>query len=91
MTYGLQIFNEARSLIFDSSVAAGGVFLGIYTIPPEGAVFTFKSMRNFRQGFALNLYGGTGASGMIYDMALGYPRFTFSNLNWERDVALLVK
>ncbi|WP_128142752.1 hypothetical protein [Janthinobacterium lividum] len=82
MIYGLQIFNESKKLIFDSSISSGGVFLGIFNVPKDGAVYTFKSMKGFSNGFAINLYGGSGASGMSYDNLLGYPRFVFNDLNW---------
>lgn len=90
MTYGLQVFDADQNIIFDSSLAAGGVCLGVFYVPRTGGVFEFPDMGGGRRGFSINLVSQNMA-GMTYDNSLGYPRFIFQNLNWERWVALLVK
>jgi hypothetical protein len=90
MSYGLQVFDASGSLAFDSRTAAGGVCLGIFTVPASGGVFTFPEMGSGLQGYCIN-FQGKSIQGMQFDNNLGYPRFTFPNLNWPRYVALFVK
>ncbi|WP_219119118.1 hypothetical protein [Janthinobacterium sp. UMAB-56] len=90
MNYGLQVLDADEHVVFDSYLAAGGVCLGIFEVPHAGAVFTFPDMGGDWRGFSINLVG-RNVAGMTYDNALGYPRFTFDDLNWGRVVALLVK
>ena len=75
MTYGLQLFNNNGSLMFDSTYATGGVCLGFYNIPSGGTTLTFPDLPA-GQGMALSKNGGFGLN-YSFDNGLGYPRFTF--------------
>ncbi|OBV41706.1 hypothetical protein [Janthinobacterium psychrotolerans] len=75
MTHGLKIRNGGR-VVFDSTLAVGGVCLGIFVISGAARVFSFP---NFPTGHApVVVFGdGTTRSNWQYDEAMGYPRFTF--------------
>ena len=98
MSYGLQIFDSAGTMTFDSNAASGGVCLGHYVIPASGSFggyydLTFPDFGSGRTGFALNPVGGNSGHGeyMTYDNNLGYPRFRFENVTWQRSVFLFLK
>lgn len=93
MIFGLQILNPSGNITFDSRQAIGGVCLGILQVPSTGGVYTYPSLGPGRTGFVINAAGGqySNGDGFSYDSLLGYPRFTFSDLNRTRTVAIFVK
>lgn len=72
----LQAFDSQGRLTFDSALCAGGVCLGLYTVPAGGATYTFPDLGPGLTGFALSVIGMGGS--WSYDNSLGYPRFTFA-------------
>lgn len=90
MSYGVEIRDSSNRLTFASLHAAGGVCLGIYSIPNGGAVFTFPDMGPGLQGVVVSVTGV--ATPNSFDNTLGYPRFTFqSGGQASPAVALFVK
>ena len=78
MTAYLRVRDSQGRVTFDSDLVVGGVPLGFYTIPSDGASVPFTDFVGF-QGIAIFAGGGRDAS-MLYqaDNNLGYLRFTFS-------------
>ena len=87
MTYGLQLFNAAGTLVFDSGQAVGGVCLGFFNVPNTGATFTFPAYVG-RTGVAIA--ANSGSLDYTADNAPGYLRFTFP-AQPGNTVALFVK
>lgn len=76
MAYGLQVWDAAAALVFDSTVAVGGACLGIFNVPVGGATYTFPEITS-AIGIALSAgYGGPLA--YTSDSSLGYLRFVFT-------------
>lgn len=75
MTKGLKI-RHAGVVTFDSSIAAGGVCLGVFTIAAGGAVIGFPAFAT-AQGIALSAGQGRAASLVTVNHDLGYLRFIF--------------
>jgi hypothetical protein len=78
MAYGLQVWNSAGTLTFDSTVAIGGVCLGFYTVPSGGGNTTFPEITG-ATGIVLqaNSGGPINTTLVTTDNTLGYLRFTF--------------
>lgn len=76
MPQGLKV-RRGSNVVFDSTRAAGGVCLGIFTIPGSGRVLTFPYLPvGSRPSVVYS--DGTSRALWTYDEALGYPRFTFA-------------
>lgn len=78
MAYGLQIFNAAGALVFDSTTAAGGVCLGFFAAPVTGALYNFP---DFPTGVPILIPSGATTSHVFmgYDYAPGYLRISLSS------------
>ena len=75
MTRGLRIRNGGV-VSFDSSVAAGGVCLGVFTIAATGAVLDFPAFPT-AQGVALSAGQGRAAPLVTINHDPGHLRFVF--------------
>lgn len=96
MPHGLQVYNAAGVLTFDSALATGGVCLGFFTIPAQVAntEFTFPEYGPGRTGFMINtVQNGESIdhTNFSFDNALGYPRFSFAYTYFARTVLLFIK
>lgn len=99
MGAGLQIFNPAGTMLFDSSVAVGGVCMGFVSVPayvyPAAStlVVTYPDVGPGRSGFVVSCVGGfeSEAGQYDYDNALGYPRFTLYKSPYDRSILLFLK
>lgn len=74
-------------MMFDSTLAAGGVALGFFTVPGGGGSFSFPDFVG-RSGVAL--CAGRGVNALLYtvDNNLGYLRFNFEPLTGGMKVVL---
>lgn len=84
MASGLKI-RRAGVVVFDSWLAAGGVCMGIFSVPFEDWTITFPGAGIGRTPIVIC---GDGALGLpyTYDEALGYPRFFFPvGVSWPTD------
>ena len=81
MAYGLHIFDSSGNLRFDSTMVAGGVCLGFYTVPTGGGNKYFPAIPG-ATGFVL--MAGFGApintTFITIDNVPGYLRFVFSSV-----------
>lgn len=75
MTAVLIVRDDLGRVSFDSTVASGGVCLGIYSVPFEGATFNFTDFTS-QQGIVLNLYGG-GHGSFGGNLNNGFLQFVF--------------
>ncbi|MDN2697136.1 hypothetical protein O0882_12495 [Janthinobacterium sp. SUN073] len=84
MASGLKI-RRAGVVVFDSWLAAGGVCMGIFSIPLEGWTITFPGAGIGRTPIVI--YGDSfQVSPYTYDEALGCPRFVFrGGVSWPTD------
>lgn len=77
-------------MVFDSSVAAGGVFLGLFNVASGGATFSFPAFPT-ATGVAI----ATGSSGGAYlystDHTPGYLQFIFPAIAAGLTVGLFAK
>ena len=75
---GIRLWDANANLVFDSTLATGGICLGFFTVAAGGSTFTFPSITG-AAGFALVAGAGGIAASDYYttDSALGYLRFTF--------------
>lgn len=88
MAFGLQVFDAAGVLTFDSNAVIGAVCLGRYTVPVGGATYTFPS---FPGGTGRFIFAGPVPSNTYsIDSSLGYPRFIFGGAIAGYDVLLFV-
>lgn len=89
MTYGLRI-RRGSTVSFDSSLAAGGVCLGIFNVPPGGGNFDFPA---FPTATGIAMSAGTGAAASLYttNNAPGWLRFVFPRAAQGAQVALFAK
>jgi hypothetical protein len=89
MAFGLQLFNSSGTLVFDSTTATGGVFLGIYSVG-AGSTLDFPAYVGSFTGMALPTGSATYCQ---YTASMTGPggclRFSFTN--WPQTVALFVK
>lgn len=89
MTIGLKI-RQNDIVTFDSSLAAGGVCLGIFTVASGGSNFDFPEFPS-AQGIALV----TGSAGIAFVYSVnyvpGYLRFVFPGICAGQTVALFAK
>ena len=90
MTYGLQLWDATGALTFDSSLAAGGVCLGLYTISTGGQTISFPDLIGVT---GVVLYTGYSTAAPIYtsDSVPGYLRFVFPSLSGGASVVLFAK
>lgn len=89
MTYGIQTFDAAGTLLWDSSTAAAGVVADVQNVAGgASATFTYPDFAG-RSAAALVLLG-FGNTGVTADTALGYPRVTVPNYPDPRTVLVLV-
>lgn len=89
MTYGLKLRrNNVVSL--DTSVAAGGVSLGIFTVPAGGGNFDFPAFTT-EDGVVLAAGTGIGAQLGSFNRAPGYLRFVFPAAAAGSQVGLFAK
>lgn len=82
---------DAQSrVVFDSSLAVGGVPLGFYVVAPGGSTWGFPDFPG-AGGYAISA-GRTGGY-VIYttDNSQGYLRFVFSALSAGQTVVLFAK
>jgi hypothetical protein len=92
MTQGLQVFNPAGSLVWDSSTVAGGAVADVRSfLPTDTATLTYPAFAG-RSVYIINLRIRTeaGVSGVAADTALGYPRVTVSTAGSGRRFAVVV-
>jgi hypothetical protein len=89
MAFGLQIWDESGNLMFDSTLAVGGVSLGTFAVLLAGQTFTFPTMIG-RTGFLMPA-GGAGINGYTSDNSLGYLRFVFPPADYTRVVSLFAR
>lgn len=78
---GLRLWDANANLVFDSTLATGGVCLGFFTVATNSSTFTFPSITS-ATGFALVAGAGGVAASDYYstDSTLGYLRFTFNSV-----------
>ena len=94
MAYGLKI-RRAGVVVFDSWLAAAGVCMGIFPIPPEGRTITFPDAGAGHTPVVI--YGdGFQVIPHTYDESLGYPRLQFgawpaSSAGWQPCVGVFLK
>lgn len=89
MTYGLRI-RRNNAVVFDSFSAAGGVCLGIFTVPGGGANYDFPAFPT-AQGFALSAGQGRAAPLVSTNHDPGYLRFVFPAAAGGSSVVLFAK
>lgn len=89
MTYGLRI-RRGSKVTFDSSEAAGGVCLGIFTVPLGGGSFDFPA---FQTATGIAMSAGTGVAAALYttNHTPGWLRFVFPPAAQGAQVALFAK
>ena len=75
MTTGLKIRKSGR-VVFDSTLAVGGVCLGIVAITGAASVYSFPAFSTGHTPIVL-FSDGAVRSTWQYDEVMGYPRFTF--------------
>ncbi len=94
MAGGLKI-RRGGVVVFDSWVAAGGVCMGIFPIPPEGRALTFPDAGPGHTPVVI--YGdGFQVIPYVYDEVLGYPRLQFGAwpgpaAGWQPSVGVFLK
>lgn len=82
-------------MVFDSWLAAAGVCLGIFSLPPGGQTLTFPDAGAGHTPVVI--YGdGFQVISYTYDESLGYPRFQFAawpapSSGWQPCVGLFLK
>lgn len=75
MSQGLQVWNAAGTLVFDSDAALGGCVIEAYR---EGASATTRSYPSFAGRTVLVIFGSGVASVVpTISYAAGYPQVTF--------------
>jgi hypothetical protein len=77
------------ALTFDSTLAAGGVCLGFYTVPVGGGEKTFPTLTGVA-GIAFAI-AGVGAAYVTDTSTYGYLRFSFPTAAQDRTFALFAK
>ena len=92
MSQGVQVFNAAGALVWDSSNVAGGVIADIKTYESTNtAILTYPAFAG-RSASIITLLSWIAAStdGVSVDYALGYPRITVSAASTTRKFAVVV-
>jgi hypothetical protein len=89
VTFGLQLWNAAGTLGFDSTAADGGVCLGIYAVAATGQTISFPDIIG-ATGVAIAT-GMGGALNYTTDSVPGYLRFVFPAIGIAQHVALFAK
>lgn len=79
MANGLRLWDGSANLVFDSTLATGGVCLGFYTVASGGSDFAFTDFVG-NTGVAINANPALPALLYTVDNALGYLRFRFDGL-----------
>lgn len=86
----LRVRNAAGVIVFDSSMAVGGVPLGFYTVAPGGSTWEFSDFSG-AGGYAISAGRTGGGIGYSVDNSLGHLRFVFSALSAGQTVVLFAK
>jgi hypothetical protein len=89
MAYGLIIRDSSSNVSFDSTLATGGVCLGIRTIAAGGETVSFPDMIG-TVGIVIATHG-TGSIQFTTDSAPGYLRFIFTTFASGRTVVMFAK
>lgn len=89
MTYGIQTFNSAGTLMWDSNTAASGVVADVQFVA-AGASATFTYPDHAGRSAAVIVVLGFGSVGATADTALGYPRIIVPTYPSDRTVLALV-
>lgn len=89
MTYGIQTYDSAGALLWDSNTAAAGVVADVQTVA-GGASATFTYPDHAGRSCAALVLLGFGDTGVTADTALGYPRITVPTYPNPRTVLALV-
>lgn len=92
MSYGLQTFNAAGAVTFDSTLAVGFLPIGLYEVAlgAPGFVKTWPGYPG-RTVFIVDSDGfGYSHEGVTVDSALGYPRITVASSTISQRIFLVV-
>jgi hypothetical protein len=89
MTTGCRV-RQNNVVVFDSSLATGGVCLGIVTVPAGGGNFDFADFAG-ATGTALSAGTGRGAPLAVISNPPGRLRFAFPSAAAGAQVALFAK
>ena len=82
---------DAQSrIVFDSSLAVGGVPLGFYTVAPGGSTWEFPDYSG-AGGYAIAAGRTGGYVNYTTDNSLGHLRFVFHPLSEGQTVVLFAK
>jgi len=89
MTTGCRV-RQNNGVVFDSSLATGGVCLGIFNVPDAGGNFDFPDFAG-ATGIALSAGTGRGAPLVTVSNPAGRLRFSFPAAAAGAQVALFAK
>lgn len=90
MAYGIRVRDAQRRVVFDSTLAVGGVPLGFYTVPPGGSIWEFPAYSG-AGGYAISAGRTGGYVNYTTDNSPGYLRFVFHPLSEGQTVVLFAK
>lgn len=89
MTVGCRV-RQNNTVVFDSTLATGGVCLGIFTVPAGGGNFDFQDFAT-ATGIALSAGTGNGAPLATISNPTGRLRFSFPAAAAGAQVVLFAK
>ena len=90
MAYGIRVRDAQNRIVFDSSLAVGGVALGFYTVAPGGSTWEFPDYSG-AGGYAIAAGRTGGYVNYTTDNSLGHLRFVFHPLSEGQTVVLFAK
>lgn len=93
MSFGVQIWDGSGNLVYDSSVAVGGIIADVRVFPAgsAGAVLTYPVyLGRAVEIIPLTADSSSSSYGVVADTDLGYPRVTVSSFGGDRRFAVEV-
>lgn len=85
-----RVRDAQRRVVFDSTLAVGGVALGFYTVAPGGSTWEFPDFSG-AGGYAISAGRMGGYVNYTTDNSLGHLRFVFHALSEGQTVVLFAK
>lgn len=86
----LRVRNSAGVVVFDSSLAVGGVPLGFFTVAPGGSTWEFPDFSG-AGGYAISAGRTGGYVNYTTDNSQGHLRFVFAASSAGQTVVLFAK
>ena len=86
MTFGLKVYDASAALIYDSTVAVGGVVVDVqsFGVGASGTL-TYPAFSGYSAIVITRDVGTTGQmNSAVVDYGLGYPRVTVSAVGYSR-------